>query len=78
VGGAEGHAGIGEAEVGDAFGNAEVSYFDCAVAGDEDVLGLDVAMDKAAAMGIFEAGEYLVGDVDGAINSEGAAACPGD
>ena len=74
VGGAERLPGLREAQVGYALGDAEVGHLHPAVVGDEHVLGLDIAVDEAAAVGIFEARQYLGADRDGLLYRQGGVA----
>src|SRR5438874_590499 len=55
------------------FGNAEVGE-DCPFLLEEDVVGLDVAMQDAARMHGFEPGEHVAHDLHGAPRREQAAA----
>jgi hypothetical protein len=70
VGGADDHVDLGRVGADDGravprAGEAEVEDFDLAVVLDEDVLGLDVAVDDALGVRLGEAEAGLVDDGDG-------------
>jgi hypothetical protein len=59
----------------------EVEELDVAVPGEEDVLGLDVAMDDAAIVGGGEGVGGLATNLEGALREDGAARdrdCPSE
>jgi hypothetical protein len=60
VDGAESRPDLGQVGVGEALGDAEVDDDRVAVRVDQDVLGLDVAVDVAALVGVVEGGAELL------------------
>jgi hypothetical protein len=52
---AERQSGFGKAKIGHALSYAEVGDFHHALLGDEDILRLNVTVNQAATMGVFEA-----------------------
>ncbi len=75
--GADGAAGVGQAGLAGDLGQAEVGDADRAVGGEEDVGGLDVAVDDAAGVGSGEAVGGLGDDRQGLGWRERTAADPG-
>ena len=78
--GAEHHAGAGHllerTVAADDLGDAEVDQLEhlaaLVVAGDEDVLRLQVAVDHALAVGVLEAAEHLQDEADGPLGRRGS------
>ena len=61
--GSRGRGGV----VGERFGEAEVEDFEAAVGGDFDVGGLEVAMDDAFFVGVFERVDELLDEGEGFV-----------
>lgn len=76
IDGADGHSGACDPAfegVLDGACESEVGEFDDAFAGDEDVGGLDVAMDDPVAVGVQERGGDLFDDFEGASDGDASA-----
>ncbi len=74
VGGAEGHAGLGHGGGERALGDAKVGDLDLAIWPDDDILWLDVAMNEAHTVGGIQALRHRLGDQDGLLDWQRAAA----